>query len=161
MALRLGEILVQRGVLTREQRDELLERQSITGRPLGVLAETIHGVCPSDIEQAWAEQFAALADHVDPVRAAVPPEVRKLIDRRQAWQFKVLPLDRRGGELVVCTSRRHLARALRFAGWRLGESCTFVIADPDRLGHALMRFYPMDGMDERCVVADPLAAVGL
>jgi len=161
MGLRLGEILVQRGVLTHAQRDDLLERQGITGRPLGVLAETIYGIRPGVIEQAWAEQYASMAEKIDPVRAAVVPEVRRLIDRRQAWQFKVLPIERRDGELVVCTSRQHLARALRFTGWRLGECCTFVIADPDRLGQALMRFYPIHGMDERFIVVDPRSAVGL
>jgi len=145
MYLRLGDILVLRGLLTAEQRDEILDAQMSTSRPFGALAEEMFGIQASEVEHAWATQYASIADHIDPREARIEPRALTRISRRQAWQFGLLPLHYNGDSLIVCTTRDHLARALRFTGWRTSEPCQFVIADADSLGLALMRHYPMDG----------------
>lgn len=144
--MRLGDLLVRNGVLTDDQRRQILRRQRDDPSPFGVLAERLFGVGPGAVESAWAEQFATLTDHVDPRLEPVEPEVLGLIDRRQAWQFRVLPLRAEGEDLVVCTTREHLVRALRFTGWRLARTCQFVLADPLALGEALTRYYRLDGL---------------
>lgn len=146
MTIRLGDLLVKRGVITTAQRDSILDYQRLTGRPFGELAEKIYGVREAVIESAWAEQYAGLSKVVDPRREAVDPEVLPLIDRRQAWQFRMLPLRFDGAELMVCTTEKHLVRALRFAGWKIRAQCFFVMAEPQALGEALTRYYPMAGM---------------
>lgn len=156
MHVRLGDLLVERGVLTGAQRDEVLEVQRRCGRPFGELAERLFEVSPAAIESAWANQYARLAPRVDPRECVIPAEVAGLVDRRQAWQFKVLPLGFEEGELLVCTCESGLARALRFCGWRLGHRCVFSIAEPEALGQALMRVYPLGGMSPELV--GPLAA---
>lgn len=147
MTLRLGDLLVGKGVLTAAQRDSVLEYQRLTGRPFGELAERMYGVCQSVIEQAWAEQYASIAPRLDPRRETVEGEALALVERRQAWQFRVLPLRFDDQELMICTTQEHLARALRFAGWKIQASCYFVLTDPLKLGEALMRHYPMAGMN--------------
>jgi bifunctional non-homologous end joining protein LigD len=37
-------------------------------------------------------------------------------------------------------------RALRFAGWKIQASCFFVLSEPEMLGEAMMKHYPMAGM---------------
>jgi hypothetical protein len=76
----------------------------------------------------------------------VDPEALSLIDRRQAWQFRLLPLRFEAGEVMLCTTQDHLVRALKFAGWRIRASCYFVLSDPLALGEAMMKHYPMAGM---------------
>jgi hypothetical protein len=98
------------------------------------------------VEAAWAEQYAAIAPRVDPRGIEVHPRVLELINRRQAWQFCMLPLTFDAEDLVACTTQEHLVRALKFAGWRLGQSCRFVLSDAAHLGEALCRHYPMAGM---------------
>ena len=44
MTLRLGDLLVNRGAMTGQQRDAVLEYQRLTGRPFGELAERLFGV---------------------------------------------------------------------------------------------------------------------
>ncbi len=146
MPVRLGDLLVEKGVLSEEQRAEILRRQRTDPRPFGALAERLYGVGPDVVEQAWAEQFEGLTAHVDPRGEPLDPGVLDLIDRRQAWQFRVLPLRYEDGDLVMCTTREHLVRALKFAGWRVPGPCHFVLADPLPLGEALMRYYRMEGM---------------
>lgn len=151
MAVRLGELLVERGVLTEVQRDVILEHQRASGRPFGELAERLYGVNPRTVEEAWAHQYATLATWVDPRTETVEPEASALVSRRQAWQFRILPLRIRGDEVVACTTAEHLVRALRFAGWRIDRLCSFVLAEPAALGEALMRHHPLEGMSPEMV----------
>lgn len=142
----LGDLLVQHGVLTPAQRDEVLIAQKTRGGPFGAIAEQMFGVNPAAVEAAWAEQFATLAPHVDPRSLDISPATLEMISRRQAWQFRVLPISQRGNELVMCTTQEALPKALKFAGWRLAHACQFVIADPLPLGETLERYYPLAGM---------------
>lgn len=144
--LRLGDLLVERGTLTPEQRDAVVEYQRHSGRPFGELAERLFGVSGSAVEEAWADQYAANATLVDPRAEPVEPEALALIERRQAWQFRVLPLRQERGDLIVCTTKANLVRALRFVGWRIKEPCFLVLSRPEPLGEALQRYYPMPGM---------------
>ncbi len=158
MTLRLGDLLVFKGALTPAQRDSVLEYQRLTGRPFGEMAERLFGLSQGVIEQAWAEQYASIAPRLDPRQEDVEAEALALIERRQAWQFRILPLRFDDREVMVCTTQEHLARALRFAGWKIQASCYFVLSEPLNLGEALMRHYPMAGMNAGLVAAKGLGA---
>lgn len=147
MTIRLGDLLVEHRCLTPLQRDQILLAQRTTPRPFGVLAEELFGVAPSAVEHAWAEQYATIAPRFDPRLHAIEPEILGLLERRQAWQFRVIPVRREGDEHVFVTSADNLARALRFTGWRVPGPCTFCICDPETLTIALGMHYPMEGMD--------------
>jgi hypothetical protein len=146
MSIRLGDLLVRKGVLTDPQRQSALEYQRLTGRPFGEIVERLYKVSPAAVEDAWSIQYAALAPHVDPRAEEIDAEVLPLIDRRQAWQFRMLPLRYDAHELMVCTTREHLVRAMKFTGWKLTDLCYFVLAQPLALGDALVAHYPMAGM---------------
>jgi hypothetical protein len=157
MNLRLGDLLVRRGVMTETQRDSVLDCQKLTGRPFGELAERLFGIDEESVEQAWAEQYAMIARRVDPRCERVDPEVLTLVDRRQAWQFRLLPLRLDADEVMVCTTQEHLVRALKFAGWKIQAPCFFVLSDSQALGEALMQHYPMGGMSPEVVAKRRIA----
>lgn len=150
--VRLGEILVRQGVLTDAQRQAVLGEQKRSPRPFGLLAEQMYGIAPGAIEQAWATQYAELVPPLASVTAE--PEVLGVLDRRQAWQFMVVPMHRRDGELTCATTQAYLARALRFAGWKLAEPFHLVLASAEALAEALETSYPMGGFsaDDRPAV---------
>lgn len=151
---RIGEILVQRGVLTQQQVDQLIDHQRQTGRPLGWLAEQHFGIAPIAIEDAWAEQYAGLARTVDPEFEVYAQEATELVTRRQAWQFCVLPIRFDEDQLLVATTQRHLRRALRFATNVIGVPVFFVMAEPLALGQALCKLYPLPGLTPESVEDD-------
>lgn len=144
--LHLGELLVSHNVITPAQRDLILAAQRDRGGAFGALAEEMFGVSPDAVERAWAEQYASIAPTIDPRSMRIPSDALEAINRRQAWQFRILPIERRDGGLIACTTQDSLVRALRFAGWRLGYSCQLVLAEPLALGEALCTHYPMAGM---------------
>lgn len=149
--LKLGDIMVRQGLLTNQQRDEVLKQQRILGRPFGELAERIFHVSPAAVEQAWAEQCSMVAQTIDPRKVRAETDALSTITKRQAWQFRVLPLYFEHGELVFCTTKHYLPRALRFVAWRVSPISSFVLSGARELGEALMKHFPMDGMDPSVV----------
>ncbi|HWB18942.1 MAG TPA: hypothetical protein VG711_01480 [Phycisphaerales bacterium] len=156
MELRLGQVLVEQGVLTEQQVDAVMAEQSQTGEPFGVLCEQLFDIDPSVIEEAWAEQYSTLTRRVRPEHETLDKRAMELVSRRQAWQFRVLPIRFDGNELMVATTREHLVRALRFATNVIRVPVYFVMCSEEELGNALSRHYPMPGMTPACVREDTL-----
>jgi len=145
MRLRLGEILINRGIITPEQCARVLAAQSRTHRPFGVLAEELFDVAPRDLQDAWTQQYEQDVPRVDPRSEKLDKAAVDLVNRRQAWQFRLLPMRFEEKELLVCSTRAHLPRALSFAYKHVGPQCSFVLSDPDHLGEALQQHYPWNG----------------
>ena len=132
--------------LSHEQRAEVLRQQRVTGRPFGLLAEEMFGVDPRAVERAWAAQYAGYAERIDLDTETPSVDALRVLEPRQAWQFAVLPLRIEQDELVLATTEEHLARALRFAGWRVPFQCRFAICDEQDLSRAIEQHYPMAGL---------------
>lgn len=158
MAFRLGELLVKRGVMTVAQCEAVLHAQQTQRRPFGTLAEEMFHVSPKALEDAWAEQYGSITARIDPRSERIEPGVVSTLSRRQAWQFRLLPIRHDGAELMICTTERALARALRFAYQHYGPSCYFVLAEPGHLNEALQRHYPMEGAHEHAREQDTAPA---
>jgi len=156
MELRLGELLVDRGVLDQGQVAAILAQQHRTGEPFGSLAESIFGVDPDVIEGAWAHQYARLTRVIDPDAETFDPRATALVSRRQAWQFRVLPVRFDGPELMLATTERHLRRTLRFATNVLGVPVYLVMCTPEGLGRGLCRHFPWAGMSPESMLDDGL-----
>ncbi|MCI0629609.1 MAG: hypothetical protein L0Y44_03015 [Phycisphaerales bacterium] len=154
MEFRLGQLLIEKGVLTPAQAHRVLEEQERTGEPFGLLCERLFNVDEEAVEQAWAVQYACLCRKIDPRHEVVESRALALVTRRQAWQFRILPIRFDGGELMLATTQQHLRRALRFATSVLGVPVYLVLATPEALGQALCRHYPLPGMSAQSIT-DP------
>lgn len=146
MEVRLGQLLVQSGVLSQHQVDQILSEQTRCGEPFGLICERMFSVNPSAVEDAWAMQYVSLTRKVDPLREAIDSHALELVTRRQAWQFRVLPMRFDGDELMVATTAPHLRRALRFANNLIAVPVYLVLAEAKTLGEAMCRHYPLPGM---------------
>ncbi len=147
--VRIGEVLVEQGVLSEQQVFEILQAQRVRGEPFGVLAERLFDVTVESIENAWVEQYCRLHQHIDLRQQRVDTEVLHLINRRQAWQFEILPLRyETNGELLIAASRSRLARAVTFVANRLRPQAYFQIARSDELREFLRQHYPMPEVSE-------------
>jgi hypothetical protein len=117
--IRIGQLLVEQGVLSDVQVEHILKVQKESGRPFGDLAERLFGISPKAIEDAWVEQYVRTAGVVDLDEIEVEKDCLRLLNRRQAWQFHLLPTNRDLGELNVATTPQNLVRAVNFAIWIL------------------------------------------
>ena len=154
---RLGQLLVQSGVLTEHQVKKVLARQLTSGEPFGLLSEQLFGVDPSVIEDAWARQYARITRTIDPEVEVFEDRAKDLITRRQAWQFRILPIRFDGDELMIATTQEHLRRALRFAVNVIGVPVFFVMAEAGMLEKALAKHYAWPEMTDRAGIDRLLA----
>ena len=146
MTIRIGDLLVQSGVITPDQADQILSQQQQSGEPFGLIAEQLFQVDPDLIEQAWATQYAQWTRVIDPTVEVFESTALELVSRRQAWQFQVLPIRFDERELMMATTQSSLRRALRFATNVIGVPIYLVLADEEPLGEMLCTHYPMRGM---------------
>lgn len=149
MKVRLGEIMVEQGVLTKQQVEDVLAEQQRTSRPFGVLAEQLFGIDPSVIESSWSQQYARLTRTVDLDVEAFEAHATELVSRRQAWQFQIVPVRFDGDELMIATTVEYLPRALRFANNVIGLPVYFVMTERSALMVALTKHYSIAGMTEK------------
>jgi len=141
--LPLGEILIEQGVLTRVQVEHLLRVQKTCHRPIGDLAERLYGVSPTAIEDAWVQQYLHTIGTVDLADVAVEVDCLRQINRRQAWQFHLLPTNRESGELNIATDADNLVRAVNFSARKLDEPVLFIVAEREQLREFLKQHYPV------------------
>jgi hypothetical protein len=142
--VRIGEILVEQGVLNEQQVFEIIEAQKVRKLPFGVLAERMFEVTVDSIERAWIEQYHRRTGTIDLSHYQADEVALSLINRRQAWQFEMLPLGFEStGELLMAASSARLARAVTFAANRLRPVVYFRIAESQQLREFLQKHYPM------------------
>jgi len=144
--IRLGEIMMEMDLLDEQQIEQILTEQRDRGGTFGEIAERLFDIHPEDVEFAWASQFRELTGICDIRDVDVSEDAVQCITRRQAWQFSVLPISKKNGELLIATTVENLARALRFVTRTVDSPCSFVITEPVWLGEALQEHYPMAGL---------------
>lgn len=144
MSKPMGQILVDRGILSETQRDQVLRAQRGTNRPFGELAEKMFDVSQKEIEAVWAEQYGEIAEWVNPAKLDIPEHVLCVLSGRQAAQFAMIPIRYAGRSLVLCTTKDRLPRALRFASSTFGAECTLALCEEAHLTAGLRRHYDVD-----------------
>ena len=143
--IRIGQLLVEQGVLSDVQVQHILKIQKECGRPFGDLAERLYGISPKAVEDAWVEQYIRTVGTVDLNDVKIETDCLRLLNRRQAWQFHILPTGRdpEHGELNLTTTPQNLVRAVNFATRSLDEPVYFMLAERAQLREFLMKHYPV------------------
>jgi hypothetical protein len=141
--IQIGQLLVEQGVLTERQVRHVLQVQKMSHRPFGDLAERLYGIDPKAVEDAWVQQYLRVAGVVDLDEQEIDPECLQVLNRRQAWQFHLLPLRRDKHGLQLATSAENLVRSVNFASRKLSEPVLFQIAERPQLRKVLMKHYPV------------------
>jgi hypothetical protein len=140
--IQIGQLLVEQGVLSQAQVDHVLKVQKMSHRPFGDLAERLYGINPRAIEDAWVEQYLRIAGVIDLKEQEIETNCLRILNRRQAWQFHLLPMNREEN-LNMATSAQDLVRAVNFSGKALDEPIHFLIAERAQLREFLMKHYPV------------------
>jgi hypothetical protein len=141
--IQIGQLLVRQGALTEAQVRHILAVQKVSYRPFGDLAERLYGVSSDAVEDAWVQQYVQECGVTNLDTLNVEIDCLRTINRRQAWQFRILPANRQSGTLSIATDAEHLVRSLNFTTNRIEEPVSFVIAERRQLRDFLMRHYPV------------------
>ena len=141
--IQIGQLLIEQGCLTEEQVAHILKVQKMTSRPFGDLAERLFGISPQAVEDAWVQQYLRMVGTVELNEQKFDEQCLRLLNRRQAWQFHMLPMTRHRDNLNVATDAENLVRAVNFSAKKLDEPIYFQIAERKQLREFLMKHYPV------------------
>jgi MSHA biogenesis protein MshE len=97
--IRLGDLLIQQGLLTDEQLRFALDEQKRSGRKLGRIVVESGFVTEEAISQALAKQLRIA--FVDLKHFSPQPELIRLLPEAQARRYRAVVLDEAGGRLRV------------------------------------------------------------
>ncbi|HYO09691.1 MAG TPA: hypothetical protein VER17_12025 [Tepidisphaeraceae bacterium] len=141
--IQIGQLLIEQGVLSGKQVEHILRVQKVSHRPFGDLAERLYNISPQAVEDAWVQQYLRMVGTIDLDEQKFDEQCLRLLNRRQAWQFHMLPMHRGEENLNVATSAENLVRAVNFSAKKLDEPIYFQIAERSQLKDFLMRHYPV------------------
>ncbi len=141
--IQIGQLLVEQGVLTDKQVQEVLELQKVSHRPFGDIAERLFGIDPQAVEDAWVEQYLRTVGVIDLNDHKIETECLRMLNRRQAWQFHTMPLNREHSSLNVATCADELVRAVTFSPRKFDEPVYCLLAEREQLREFLMKHYPV------------------
>ena len=146
----IGQILVDKGVLTQLQVRLVLrqQRSSPSHQPFGKLATRMFDVPPADIDAAWTRHYLDRNVRLDLGLCPVEEAVLATVSRRQAWQFKVVPVRWEGPTLVLATTEKWLPRAIRFAQSCLKVPVRVLVAPETAFQERLRQCYAWPAMDQ-------------
>lgn len=141
--IQIGQLLIEQGVLSTTQVDHILRVQKVSHRPFGDLAERLFGISPQAVEDAWVQQYMRIAGTIDLDDQKFDEQCLRLLNRRQAWQFHMLPMNRAEENLNIATDKESLVRAVNFSAKKLDEPIYFQMAERKQLREFLMKHYPV------------------
>jgi type II secretory ATPase GspE/PulE/Tfp pilus assembly ATPase PilB-like protein len=137
---RLGEVLVQRGLVTREQLDGALARQRAGGRRLGELLLAMGVVTQEQLN--WALSEALHIPFVELSDETIDLEVARSLPEGLLRRHEAVPILREGGELTVLvadpTNRQAAIELEALTGLRV----TIALAAREAVLHFLDRAFP-------------------
>ncbi|MCS6950706.1 MAG: ATPase, T2SS/T4P/T4SS family [bacterium] len=135
----LGEYLVERGYVTREQLEQAQKIQRSSGGDLGRILVDNQWATMAQVAEARAQELGV--PYVDLNTTTIDPSAVNVVPERIARQHKVVPILKDGNVLHVAMA--DINNVLAFDDLRLVSRCTIrpVLAAPDAIEEAINRAY--------------------
>jgi type IV pilus assembly protein PilB len=99
---RIGEVLVEEGMITPEQLQQALDQQKATSKSLGETLVALNVLTEDSLYHFLAIQHGM--EFVDISATVVPPELLKVCSESTARKLMVFPISKSGGKLRIVTS---------------------------------------------------------
>jgi type IV pilus assembly protein PilB len=125
----LGQILLEKGLITQEQLDEALQVQKNTTEQLGRILVDLGYVSERDVLRAHAEQLGVPFLELD--RTSVDEDVAKAIPQSVVQRYNAVPIRREGNRLTVAMADPTNVFALDDIRLITGYEIDPVLAAPD------------------------------
>lgn len=157
MATRLGNLLLQKKLVTTAQLDEALKYQVIFGGKLGTNLIEMGTLEEDDIAQALSQQFCVPTISTDEIMS-IEPQVLALLPHELIEKHSVIPLKREGQRLTLLMADPSDFKLIDDLSFRSGLIIKPVVAAEIRIVLALEKHYNI-GRERRYIhVAKKLAA---
>ncbi|MBI5969437.1 MAG: type IV-A pilus assembly ATPase PilB [Deltaproteobacteria bacterium] len=102
MSVRLGELLVSKGLITSKQLDAALQEQKISGNKLGTSLVKLGFIAEKNLVSFLSKHYGVPA--IDLAEIQVDPDTIKMIPADVVYKYQILPIRRVGSTLRVAMS---------------------------------------------------------
>lgn len=137
--LKLGELLISKGLLSREQFIVAMAKQAVTGTLIGETLTKLGFVSSMEMGQVLAEQ--AGIEFIDVSRYAISNEVLELVPRETAEATGFLPLEIRDGVLSIGMTNPNNIHAIDVATRLSGKAPKVYMVDSETFQEMLEKAY--------------------
>jgi type IV pilus assembly protein PilB len=158
MSVRIGDMLVTKGLLSMEQLQAALKHQREQGGRLGSILVDLGFVSDDTIVTALCTQYDVPS--VNLAHFQIDPEVIRLIPIETAIRYQVLPLKKVGTLLTVAITDPTNVLALDEIKFMTGYHVEPVVASQSAIRQAIEQFYGTEQTIELKKVYDELTAAG-
>lgn len=139
--VRIGDRLVELGIITQDQLNVALQEKRITGKMLGQVLVDLAFVSEEDISGFLAEKSGY--EVFDTQSTLVDPDVLELVPLKEAERYQILPVSIDGEVAKVAMADPQDVVALDVLRRLLGRGITVepLVANPSELSNAIDKYY--------------------
>ncbi len=139
MKPRIGEILVQKGLIAASEVESALGEQNKTGKPLGEILLKRGLITEKDLLLSLGEQLQI--DYIDLKKTKVMPEAVEAVPVKLASHYKIMPVEIKDGILTIAVSDPFNPWPLDDIQVNLGYRSRIVLAGCQEIQEAIQRYY--------------------
>ncbi|WP_412709435.1 glycosyltransferase family 2 protein [Atrimonas thermophila] len=140
----LGEILLERGLISEQDLSEALELQKISGSPLGEILVSRGLISPLKLYEVLAEQgdLSYIGRNLEELYGLIDEELLKSFNVRELIHFRFFPIKRDGGHFLVAVVSQHDSSVEKLLGEKFGlVYVEKALITPYELDHLIHRFF--------------------
>ncbi|MBO8127352.1 MAG: type IV-A pilus assembly ATPase PilB [Firmicutes bacterium] len=146
---RLGDLLVEVGLITKEQLEEAIALQSERGIRLGQALVELHYLDEQQLLEVLEYQLGI--PHINLGDKLIAPEIVDLVPRETALKHKVMPVEKRGDRLVVASADPFNVFAIDEIREATGLNVELLLATERDIEDAINRHYGVQDVAETVI----------
>lgn len=140
MNIKIGQLLLNSGLINSRQLDKALEKQKEEGNKLGFHLVNLQAISEDDLNKFLASQQSV--EEINLEKNEIEEDIVHLITADIARRYEVLPVKREGRKLIVAMTDPNNLFAIDDLRFSLGMDIEPRICASSMLKRALSRYYP-------------------
>ncbi len=140
MNIKIGQLLLNSGIITSKQLDNALSKQSEEGNRIGYHLVNIKAISEEDLNKFLARQQSIESSNLN--KLEIDEDIINLITGDIARRYEVIPISREGRKLIVAMTDPNNLFAIDDLRFSLGMDIEPHICASSMIKTALKKFYP-------------------
>ena len=135
----LGQLLIEKGLITQQQLDHALKIQKEKGGLIGEILLALGYIKETDIAWALSSQYGF--PYLPLENYDIDPEIIKIIPARVVRQYLVIPIDKFGNNLSIAMSNPLNNKAIEDVEMLVGHNVQIFVSTSSDIRRIIEKYY--------------------